>query len=290
MIRAYRLLTHALGRARRPIRRIAALCLVLMGVHLAADHLDDLVYRGIDAMDLVVDETVAGFFAWLADGGGLSPEAAVRHSEAFATAIDLGEKDRLALVLALLAELLLDALLLGLVWGRHSDDEATQGVWQELARSARQMRDALRPLDLERLAVLPALLAYATGGALVAGLAVEALARELLQSVVPDFLWAGSAAAATGILGAALLLWRFLPDLLHGAFLAAKARHDAARTRALSRLEAKHRFPRFSRVVTLVRLGLRGAWLLALALPLAMAGLASADVHGLLERVEVTSE
>jgi hypothetical protein len=286
MFRLYALLTHAFGSQRRFIRRIAGLCLVVMGVHLAADHLDDVVYRVLDALDLVVDETAASFFAWLAENGGMTPEAALNKSESFATWIDLAEKDKLAIVVALACELLLDLLLLDLAWGRHVDDDA-DGLFHELKNSARQIADALRPLDLERLAVLPALLCFAAGGAGMAALAVEGVARDLLQRFVPEFLWAGQAAAATGILAAVLLLWRFLPDLLHGALLRSRARHDAARARALQRLEAPHRHPRLARTTTLIRLGLRGLWLVVLVLPLALSGLASADVRALFDRIEV---
>lgn len=288
MFGAYRVTTHALGRGRRLVRRVAALCLVVMGVHLAADHLDDVVYRLLDAIDLFVDDTAAGFLLWLAQSGGLTPDAAARTSDSFATWIDLVEKDRLAIVIALGVELLLDLLLFDLAWGRHVDEEAS-GLVDELRQSARQIADALRPLDIERLAVVPTLVAYAAGGAGMAAVAVEGLARDALLRFAPDLLWAGQVAAALGLLTGALLLWRFLPDLLHGALLRSRARHDRAREKALARLQRPHRHPRLARSLTLLRLGSRGAWLL-LALPLAVAGLRSHDLVALGERIEVVPE
>src|SRR6185437_4091624 len=214
-----------------------------MGVHLAADHLDDIAYAVIDAVDLAVDNTVAGFFDWLAQHGGMSSEAALKSSAAFASFIDLAEKDKLALVIALASEILLDLMLFALAWGRHVDEEAA-GLVAELRTSVMQMRDALLPLDLERLAVLPTLLAFAVGGALMSALAIENIARDLLQRVAPDFNWAGQSAAALGILAAALLAWRFFPDLLHGALLRSRSRHDAARARFDAAMRGKTKLRR----------------------------------------------
>src|SRR5688572_1028944 len=110
MFGVYRAITYLLGSQRRLVRRIAALCLVVMGVHLAADHLDDLIYTIVDAIDLAIDNTAASFLGWLAQAGGLTPESALKKSEVFASFIDLGEKDKLAIALALGVELVLDIL------------------------------------------------------------------------------------------------------------------------------------------------------------------------------------
>lgn len=276
-------ITWALGSQRRLIRRIAALCLVLMGVHLAADHLDDLAYNVIDALDLWADDTAERFLAWLSSAGGMAPEDAARASESFATSMDLAEKDRLALWLALLVELLLDVLLLDLTWGRHEDSRA-QGLFAELKESGRAMLEALSPLDLERLAVMPTLLAYTLGGALMAALAVENAMRDLVSRLAPEFLWGGSLAAFTGIVAASVLVWRFSPDLLHGALLRADTRGDKARARATKSMEAPHRWPRVRRALSLLRLATRGAWLLVAALPLAIAGLQGNDLFALVAR------
>lgn len=283
----YRAITYLLGSQRRLVRRIAALCLVFMGVHLAADHLDDLIYVLVDAVDLAVDNAAASFLAWLAQAGGLEPDSALKKSEVFASFIDLAEKDKLAIALALGAELVLDILLLDLAWGRHVDEDST-GILEELQSSARQMLAALRPLDLERLVVMPTMLCYAFGGALLSMLAVEQVARDLIQRVASEFLWAGQLAAAIGILAGSLLLWRFLPDLLHGALLRSRVRHDRARNKAMERLKKPHRWPRVAHVVTMLRLGSRGTWLAVLALPLAIAGLLSHDVLALIARTELS--
>jgi hypothetical protein len=283
----YLALTRALGSQRRLIRRVAALCLVFMGVHMAADHLDDVAYTVIDAIDLAVDNTVTGFLDWLAQAGGISSEAALKASAAFASFVDLPEKDKLSLALSLFSELLLDVLLIGLAWGRYADDDEPAGMLGELKASAAQMKSALSPLDLERIAVIPTLFAYALGGALTAALAVEGIVRDLEQHLAPDFLWASHAAAAAGILAAALLVWRFFPDLLHGALLSSRARYDRARQKMDERLQKPHRFPRVAMIRARVNLHGRGIWLLLLALPLALAGLASHDLLSLVARIEV---
>lgn len=287
MFAALRRITWALGSQRRFIRRIAALCLVVMGVHLAADHLDDLAYTVIDALDLWADDTAAAVLAWLSSAGGMAPEDAARASEWFATALDLTEKDRLALWVALIAELVLDVLLLDLTWGRHINSSAS-GLMQELKESGRAMIDALSPLDLERLACMPTLFAFALGGALLAALAVDNAARDLLGRLLPEFLWGSSLAGTLGVLAACTLVWRFSPDLLHGALLRSGERGDKARAHARDVAEAPHRWPRVRRVLSLLRLGTRGAWLIVVALPLAVAGLQSHDLLGLVARAVPT--
>ncbi len=279
-------ISHAIGSQRRLVRRVAAICLVFMGVHLAADHLDDVVYDIVDAVDLAVDNTAAGFFDWLAQGGAIAQETALKASASFATFIDLGEKDKLALGLALVAELLLDILLIDLAWGRHVDDDP-QGLLPEVVASARQMRAALSPLDVERLAVIPTLFCFAFGGAATAALAVEGFTRHALQRLFPELLWSGHVAAGAGILAAALLVWRFLPDLLHGALLRSRARFDKARDKAAARRTKPHRFPRAALALAFARLHARGWWLLVVALPLAVAGLTSHDIFALVQRVQV---
>ncbi len=283
MLALLRRITWALGSQRRLIRRVAALCLVVMGVHLAADHLDDLAYAVLDALDLWADDTAERFLAWLAAAGGMAPDDAARASEAFAAFVDLAEKDRIAIVLALAVELLVDLLLLDLTWGRHEDGSA-RGLVAELAASGRAMVDALSPLDVERLAVMPTLLAFTLGGALMAALAVENAARDVIGRLAPELLWGGALAAFVGIVAGAVLVWRFAPDLLHGALLRAQARGDQARERAAKRMEAPHKWPRLSRALTLTRLGTRGAWLVAVALPLAVAGLQGNDLFALVAR------
>ncbi len=113
---------------------------------------------------------------------------------------------------------------------------------------------------------------------------MENVARDLLGRLVPDFLWGGSLAATFGILAAAVLVWRFSPDLLHGALLRSGERGDKARERARQVAEAPHQWPRLRRALSLTRLGTRGAWLLVAALPLAIAGLQSHDLFALVSR------
>jgi hypothetical protein len=104
-------------------------------VHVAADHLDDLLYPLIDAADLAADEAAASLFQWLAEHGGMTPADAALRAESAALWLDLPEKDRVALILALVMELLLDVLLLGFAWGRHVDAGAS-GLVAELKASA----------------------------------------------------------------------------------------------------------------------------------------------------------
>ena len=280
-------ISHALGTQRTFIRRLGGLALLLMGVHAAADVIDDLAYDALDALDFVVDEAVASFLAWLSSAGGLTPEGAARAIESFASFVDLQEKDWLAIRLAFVVELALDVLLLDLAWGTR--DDAGVSLFADLKQSVVRLRQAFSALDLERLFAPFALTGFVVGGALLAGGAIEQLVRSLLEKVAPDLLVAGNIAAASAILVVGLLCWRFLPDLLQGTFLRAHDRGEAARTRIEKKraaTEAKHpsRFPKLAIVVDEWRRVVRGWWLL-LAAFVSFAGLFGQDLKALVERL-----
>lgn len=266
-----RAVSHALGGARGVIRRLGGLCLIVMGVHAAADVLDDLARDAIDALDLVVDEGVAGFLGWLAANGGMTPDGAVAAIERFATAIDLAEKDWLAVRLALVVELILDVALLDLAWGTRPAGGDT--LVDDLRASTRQLLTSLSAFDLERLLAPLTLLTFAIAGGVLAGLAVEQPASAGLALAAPGLLVAGNLAAGVALLVVGVLVWRFGPDLIHGAIVRAHERGEKARDRLRSRRQAHPpRFPRVALVVDLLRRGLRGAWL-AVALFIAITGL-----------------
>ncbi len=271
VVSAIRSLSHALGVARGPIRRLGGLCLVLMGVHAAADVLDDLARDAIDVIDLVVDEAVAGLLGWLAAHGGMTPDGAVVAIERFATAFDLAEKDWLAVRLALAVELVLDVALLDLAWGTRPAEG--EGLLDDVRASTRQLKAALSTFDLERLVGPLTLLVYATAGGVLAGLAIEQPVAAALAAWAPGFLLAGNAAAALALVVVAVVVWRFGPDLVHGAVVRADERGQAARERRRARRDSHPpRFVGLARAVDVVALAIRGAWLVV-ALFVAVAGL-----------------
>lgn len=276
-------ISHALGAQRTFIRRLGGLALLWMGVHAAADVIDDLAYNALDALDFVVDEAVAGFLAWLSTMGGMTPEGAARGIESFATFVDLQEKDWLAIRLAFAIEILLDLLLLDLAWGTR--DDAGSSLLADLKNSVLRLRDAFSAIDLERLIAPFALTGFVVGGAILGGAAIEQLTRSLLEKVAPDLLVAGNIAAAVALLVVGLLTWRFLPDLLQGTLLRAHDRGERARAKIAAR-RAKHpsRFPKVAFVVDELRRVLRGSWLV-LAVFVAGAGLFGQDVAALVERL-----
>lgn len=264
-------LSFGLGSFRTLIRRLGGIALILMGVHAAADILDDLAYTALDALDLVVDESVAAFLGWLSSAGGMTPDGATSAIERFATAVDLAEKDWLALRLALVAELILDVLLLDLSWGSRTFDGGS--IIEDLKLSARQLRQAFGAIDLERLLAPATLAILAVSGAVTVGLSLEQPTRALLAATSPGLLLASNLAAAVGIVVVAVLVWRFLPELLHGAFVRAHERGEKAVARQRRRREqSPPRFPKVAVVVDLLRRGLRGMWLV-LALFIAVTGL-----------------
>jgi hypothetical protein len=266
-----RAVSHALGGARGVIRRLGGLCLVVMGVHAAADVLDDMARDAIDAVDLVVDETVAGLLGWLAAHGGMTPDGALAAIERFATAIDLAEKDWLAVRLALVVEFLLDVALLDLAWGTRPAEG--DGLVDDLRASTRQLRASLSAVDLERLLAPVTLLTFAVAGGVLAGLALEQPVGAALAAAAPGLLLAGNVAAGVALVVVAVLVWRFGPDLVHGAIVRAHERGEKARERLRDRRAAHPpRLPGVAAAVDLARHGLRGAWLV-LALFIAVTGL-----------------
>jgi hypothetical protein len=285
LFRAYASLTGFLGSKRRIVRRVAALCLVVLGVHAAADLFDDVLFRLLDALDLFVDNTVWHLLEKLASWGAFSPADAARHAQGFAEAVDVDHKDRMSRWLALGVELGVDLLVVDFVLGPRgkSDVEAAGGsLVEELKASSQALRDALWPLDLERLAAPPALFCFACAGTLFGALALESAVSDLLSTRLPRWRWGPNASASLALVFAAVLLWRFLPDLLHGAILRAAQRGQQAAERLDTEPPPRTRLALARGVLR--RLS-RGALLFFVVLPLAIAGLSTqSDILALVAR------
>jgi hypothetical protein len=268
--RVYVGLTRFFGDRRRFVRRLAGLCLVVLGVHTAADLIDDLVFRIVDQLDLWLDHAGWGVLDALAGAGAFSEAEAAAHGQNFSEWIDLDEKDRLSKILALSLELFVDLLLLDFVWGkRNSGEDDSGGLVSELKASARELRDAFWPLDLERVAVLPILFAFSLAGTIVGALAVESFLSHQLSEHVPLWRFGPNLSASIGLLLAALLVWRFVPDLLHGAILRAHVRGEKAREREQAAGAEAPPPTKLALVRGVVRRATRGAFLFFLVLPIA---------------------
>ncbi|MCP4504087.1 MAG: hypothetical protein GY822_29530 [Deltaproteobacteria bacterium] len=277
--------SFGLGNRRIFIRRLASIALVLLGVHAAAHTIDAAIFGAIDRSDLVIDQFVWALFEWISGMGGLSAKNALDYAETFSTAVDLEQKEYLAHALALIAELLIDFLLLDLVWGtRHplSDEEQALGPIEELKQSTRILKDALWPLDLERFAAPLVLFFFTLAGALSTGIAVEGALHSFVSNLVPLWRWSINFSAAAGLLFVALLVARFLPDLLFGGALRASERSVEAAEKWRIKLE-KGPPPKTgeSAVVRLRRqlpLLLRGWSVAFILLPLSLVGLFSQEI------------
>jgi hypothetical protein len=280
-------LSLLLGRQRDLVRRVGALALVWMGVHAGADVLDDAAASALDAADLVVDHAFAAAVDSVTAGGALSPEAAARAIEAASGLVDIDEKQWLGLRIALIVELWIMVALLPLCWGQRGLIGPTRR--DELRRSAVQLRAAYASLDLERIVAPPVLAVAATSGAVGAGVALEQLVHGALAAQVPGFLGASSAGAAVGVVVAAVLLARFLPDLLHGAVRRSQARGDDDRAARAARRARAPRAPavrgRLHDGVDALGRALRGGWLLPV-LFVVVGGLQAADVGALWQRLQ----
>lgn len=283
LLRAYLNLTHALGGSQRFWRRLAALFLVVMGVHAAADHIDDLVFGLVDTLDLWADQAAWSFCDWVAKMGGMAPKEAVHKAQAFAEWIDMSEKDSFALVLALVAEIGIDVLLLDWIWGTRkaaNADEAPMSVVAEFKESVNELKAALWPLDLQRVAVPIVLLLFSLAGAFSAALAIEGVVSSLISEVAPLWRWGINAAAAVAVASVALLAWRFIPDLIHGGILHVHTRQaqrdEKARKRAEKRADDDNvENATVSKVKRVVKRASRGLFAFGILLPLAAFGLVS---------------
>ena len=114
--RALRETTRFLGAHRRLFVPLGVLALVALGVHAAADHLDDWVFRLLDAADRGT-EALYGRYA-----DALLSEPAARKL-AFDALVTLADKERWAKWIALGVELLIDLRLFIGVLGAFPEDE-----------------------------------------------------------------------------------------------------------------------------------------------------------------------
>jgi hypothetical protein len=284
LLRLLRRLSLLLGAQREFVRRLGGVALVFMGVHAAADVLDDVAADVIDVVDLFVDDVVAAVLGWLSVRGAIAPDAAVQAIEDFSAAVELAQKQWLALRAALVIELALDLLLFDLCWGSRPAAGASRGI--ELRETTRELVRSLRSIDLERLVAPGVLIAFALSGAFVASTACEQPLGGLVAMVPGALALAGNAGAALAMMIAGLLVVRFVPDLLHGAVVRAHERGEHARTQIAQRRQRRPaRVPAVGRAIDELRRVLRGSWL-ALALYVAVAGLRELDVVALLMRLQ----
>jgi hypothetical protein len=223
-----------LGRRRRFVRRLAGLCLILLGVHAAADRLDDFAYASLDALDLALDRAFLAFVAWLGDLGILTLPKVQSWSEGITTFIGVSEKDRMALVFGLAIEVSADLLLLDLAWGlrrARQADEEPPALLESLRRSGAQLKEAIAPLDVEKLILPLCLFVLSVCGAAIFAVAMEMLTFDLFGGLKAFGGWDRLVSAGLGLFTAALLILRFGPDLVDGAINRADQRGTRFATR-----------------------------------------------------------
>jgi len=281
----YLRITRALGERRRFIRRLAGLSLILLGVHAAADRLDDVAFAAVDRLDGAIDHFV--FLVLDAIGSVLSnwQASALAHAESFANLVDVAQKERVAVVVALGIEVLIALVMLDFAWGKRDDTSSDRrvGVVEELKESIEELKTALWPIDLERLAVVPVLLCFTTTATLLAGRAVEQVVTSGLTQVAPTWPFGVSLAAFSGLVVALLVVWRFLPDLLHGAILRAHERAAHFHIKDDVKLTESSTLPAWRRRA---RRAARGAFLFVGVLPIAVWSVVDAGpLFALVERV-----
>jgi len=266
-------LSRFFGSQRRTIRRVAAFCLLVIGVHQSADLLDDSLYLLLDRIDLFLDQSVFSLCEWLSSKGAFDALEGARKAENFSAFFNEEGKDLAAKWIALVLELFIDIVLLEFVWGHASEENV--GFFAEFKRSAIEIKNALWPLDLERLAVPIILFCFACTGALYAGTAGETIVNEQFTNYVPDLVGAANITAFLGLVTAGVFLMRFLPDLLQGAILRSAKSAEAFRQKQIERtIKGPAWWQSFRRIFTRAK---RGWFLAFVVLPLALFGFARAS-------------
>lgn len=221
----YASITAYLGQRRRFVRRIGGMCLVVLGVHTAADLLDDVIVGALDGFDRGFDAVSTLLLTSLAREGVLAGENAVRLTGQIIEWLSPERNEELAKFGALAAELVVEGRLLTFLWGaRPSPPPGGRGLREELIHSTREFLEFFRPLDLERIALAPTLLAFSLTGSLGAALSAESFCSMLLAEHFPRWGQGAYLSAALALLVACGLVWRFVPDLLQGALLRSKIR------------------------------------------------------------------
>ncbi len=133
---------------RRLTEPVALAALILLGVHGAADLLDDVLFAAVDHSDRVFDAGLRSLLDGLAGAGILAVETAAEWADAAALWLDIDRKEGLAVALALVAELLLGLALLlwcvaqpSVVAGdAASATDTSVGFKQRLLQFVRQLR------------------------------------------------------------------------------------------------------------------------------------------------------
>lgn len=269
--------SRALGRGRNAVRRLSALALLVLGVHAAGLVVDDVVFGLVDRVDLALDRWAFAAYAWLAEEGAYTAQAAAARATRLAHVVDLAEKEHIAHALSFVVELLMIGLLAPFAWGaREALVRGERSRLEALTATNAMLRDALWPLDVERVAAPLALAGFALSAAFSAGLALETAAYGALSAAFPLWPWASQAAAFSAFVTAIVLVWRFMPDLLFGAVIKGAVRAERAAAKRAAAGEARPTTPWRARLAS-IRAGIarygRGLPTAALCVPLAAMGL-----------------
>ena len=203
----------------RFIRRIAGICLIAMGVHEAADWLDNLVYLAIDGMDRICDLTITSALNTFTEWGALDPQVAARWSGAFSDWLGIEEKETFSKGTALFVELGIDLALLDHLWGTRSLKSASSTSWH-LRNDFRDAYEAIRTtmpyINLRLFLIGPVFLVLAIAGANRVAKALETQISSSLSG--HGFIqWAPFMASFSALLFMGVLAYKFLPSLLTGA-------------------------------------------------------------------------
>lgn len=219
---------------RRLSEPLALAVLILLGVHGAADLLDDVLFTAVDTADRGLDASVRAALDGLAGLDWLQADTAARWADDAALWIDIDRKEALAVSLALGGELLLDLLLLlWCVGGARPLAPPVDALPAGQGRLWRVLR-ALRTLRARAPGVLRAsglVLAFVVGSLALGRWVAAGVAQLLVGPAVGDAI--GDVARLTGVIVMGLALLTLVPLAQRRALARASAQSGARWLRAL---------------------------------------------------------
>ena len=211
------------------LSRMGGLCLLLLGVHSAADFFNRTAFRFIDSMDLVIDQLGWALLHKLGSLSLLSTTTAESASESLARWVDISEKEFLAGLIGVGVELGCVVFLADFAWGYRpappAPEEPEEAIKNTRYRSIFRLPEAPSEPEpepsrfrLEAVAVILTLGTFTMSGLCFLAVAVENLLFRIFEPYPSINRYIVPAGAGLGILLGVTCLARFLPEMLIGAY------------------------------------------------------------------------
>lgn len=211
------------------LSRMGGICLLLLGVHSAADFFNRTAFRLIDSMDLVIDQLGWALLHKLGSLSVLNATTAESAAESLARWVDISEKEFLAGLIGVGVELGCVVFLADFAWGHRprppAPEEPKEAIKNPRYRAVFRSPEVPSEPEpepsrfrLEAVAVIFTLGAFTMSGLCFLAVAVENLLFRIFEPYPSLNRYIVPAGAGLGILLGVACLARFLPEMLIGAY------------------------------------------------------------------------